>query len=349
MTVNDMWNDPNLSNLRGDLYKNLEVDVPQNPDDVTGPEYFQPSTAVGSDDPKAPKTPVYDPTTTMTAYETALLAMQERDNARQSQNTLTTMKGTLSQLGLNSLYDTVVNFIKDGYDAESIMTLIRTTPEYAQRFPAMSSLTAKGRAISEGEYIAYEQQASSLERRYGLPQGMLMGSVTKLLQNEVSATELNDRVVLASSASIQAPQEVKDMFTQYYGIDSGGMTGYFLDPDVATPLLEKQYASSVIGSEAARQGIGIDIFGAENLQSLGITQAEARQGFGQVASATGLTQGAGDTVNQQQLIAGTMGQNEKARQDIERAVGGRLGRFQGGGEFLNQGGQNVGLGTAATR
>ena len=280
------------------------------------------------------------------ASEQAIIAAQE---ALRQKNAIATMEAALQSFGLTSLYNTVVDFIKNGYDAEAVTVLIRTTPEYKQRFPAMEALAQKGRAISESEYIAYEQQASGLERRYGLPDGMLMNNVTKLLTNEVSATELNDRVLLASSAAIQAPTDVKDMFKNYYGVDSGGMTAYFLDPDVATPLLEKQYASSILGTEAARQGVGIDVYGAENLQSLGITQEQARQGFGTVAASKGLSEGRGDTVTQQQLIAGTLGQDQKAQQDIQRAVGGRLGRFQGGGEFLSQSGQNVGLGTAATR
>lgn len=259
------------------------------------------------------------------------------------------LRGLLDSYGMAGLFERVKSYIQDGYDADAVMVLIRTTPEYKQRFPAMEALARKGRAISEGEYISYEKTAQNLERRYGLPQGMLMNSVTDLLTNEVSAVELNDRVLLASAASIQAPQEIKNMFQQYYGIDAGGMTAYFLDPDIATPLLEKQFASAVIGNEAARQGVGIDVYGAENLQGLGITQEQARQGFGKVAAATGLTAGRGDVVTQQELIGSAFNTNAEAQKSVERAIGGRLGRFQGGGEFLQQGGQNVGLGTAATR
>jgi len=271
-----------------------------------------------------------------------------QETTRQN-NAIQVVQALLAQYNLSSLYNTVVNYVKSGYDPEAISVLIRTTPEYQQRFPAMAALSSKGRAISEADYINFEQQASGLERRYGLPEGMLMGNVTELLTNEVSATELNDRVVLASAASIQAPQEIKDTFKNYYGIDSGGMTAYFLDPDKAIPLLEKQFASSVIGSEATRQGVGIDVYGAENLQSLGITQDQARSGFGTVAASKGLTAGAGDTVSQQELVAGTLGKDQAAQQNIERAASSRVGRFQGGGNFAQQNGQNVGLSSSETR
>lgn len=279
----------------------------------------------------------------------AQAAQEAAIEARRQQNAIATMKALLTEMGLTSLYDRTVSFIKDGYDADAVMVLIRTTPEYKQRFPAMEALAAKGRAMSESEYIEYERTAANLERRYGLPQGMLTGSVTDLLTNEVSASEMNDRVILASAAAIQAPADVRNQFRDFYGIDDGGMTAYFLDPQKATPLLEKQYAAALIGVEAARQGVGVDVFGAENLASLGITQEEARTGFGQVARAQPLTQGRGDVVTQQELMSGTFQQNEEALRNIERASRARVGRFQGGGQFASEREGVTGLGTAATR
>lgn len=279
-------------------------------------------------------------------YEAAVRAAQE---AQRQQNATAVMRGLLTEYGMTALYDRVVGFIKDGYEPDAIMVLIRTTPEYKQRFPAMDALARKGRAMSEGAYIEYERTASGLERRYGIPEGMLMNSVTDLLTNEVSAAELNDRVLLASAAAIQAPDDVKNTFSQFYGIDTGGLTAYFLDPDRATPLLEKQYASSIIGTEAARQGVGIDVFGAENLASLGVTQEQARQGFGRVQASAALTQGRGDVVTQQELISGTFAQNEQSLQAIERAARARAGRFQEGGGFTETAQGVSGLGTAATR
>lgn len=281
-------------------------------------------------------------------YENFLMLQAAEEKRLRTMNATETMRGLLESYNLSTLYTKVVDFIKRGYDADSIMILIRTTPEYKQRFPAMDALAAKGRAISEGEYIAYEKTAQGLERRYGLPQGMLMNNVSGLLTNEVSAAELNDRVMLASAAALQAPQEVRDTFSRYYNVDMGGMTAYFLDPAVATPLLEKQYASSIIGSEAYRQGIGIDPYSAENLVDLGISQSEARQGFGQVAQQAGLSTGAGDVVSQKELISANLTGNAEAQKAVERAVGGRLGKFQGGGEMLQTSKGVAGLGTAST-
>lgn len=332
---------------------NPEINIPATTtNDVTAVDPNSPS-AVQAQSDAAAKKRQDDADAAQAARDAAQRYADDQVRAAQEtnrqNNAIQVMRGVLTQLNLSSLFNTVVDFIKKGYDADAIQVLIRTTPEYKQRFPAMEALAAKGRAISESEYIGYEQAASGLERRYGLPTGMLMGSVTNLLTNEVSAAELNDRVLLASAASIQAPQDVKDQFKNYYNIDQGGLTAYFLDPEKATPLLEKQYATTVIGTEAQRQGLSIDVYGAENLQNLGITQEQARQGFGDVAASSGLTSGAGDVVNQQELIGATFNTDANAKKATQRAIGGRLGRFQGGGEFLQTQQGASGLGSAATR
>lgn len=275
--------------------------------------------------------------------------IREAEEQNRQNNAIATMKGLMEQYNLMSLYDTIVGYVKAGYDPESISVLIRTTPEYKKRFPAMDALGAKGRAISEGAYIEYEQTAANLERRYGLPSGMLMGNVTDLLTNEVSASELNDRVMLASAAAIQAPKELKSTFKNYYGIEEGGLAAYFLDPKVATPLLQKQAASALIGMEAGNQTVDLNRSTAEQLQDLGISQEQAREGFGQVAGAKGLGTGRGDTASQDDLIQGTLAGNAGAVQKTQRAAQGRLGRFQGGGDFLQTQDGVTGLGSAATR
>ena len=311
-------------------------------------DYWQRKDAATINQPAPSQTP-----TTVTPAATPTVDPQAEYYAKlereRKQNATAVMSALLESYNLTSLYNRVVGYIQDGYDADAIMALIRTTPEYKQRFPAMEALAKKGRAISESAYIEYEKSAAGLERRYGLPQNMLMGNVTKLLENEVSAEELNTRVLLASAASIQAPQEIKDALYQFYNVDSGGLTAYFLDPTVATPLLEKQYATAQIGAEAIRQNVGLDVGLAENLQSLGVTQQQAQQGFATVATQRDLTQGRGDIVTQRQQVQAVLGNDVQAQQEMQRAIGARVGRFEGGGEFLRTERGAVGLGTAETR
>ena len=144
--------------------------------------------------------------------------------------------------------------------------------------------------------------------------------------------ELNQRVLLASTASVNAPEILKEQFRNFYGVDA--LTAYFLDPTIATPLLEKQYATAEIGAEAARQNINLQRETATQLQELGISPEQARAGFQQVNRFAGLGAGRGDVVGQGRMIQGVFG-NQEAAQDIERAQRSRLARFEGGGSMVS--------------
>jgi hypothetical protein len=269
------------------------------------------------------------------------------DEKNRTDNAIAVIRGLATDYGLMSLYDKMVGFITDGYNAEAIMSLIRDTSEYKTRFPAMAALMGKGRAITENDYINYERNAAQLEQMYGLPKGMVLNNVTALLTNEVSGDELRDRVVLSSAASVSAPQQLKDSLRNFYGIDSGGLAGYFLDPAIATPILEKQFATAVIGSEALRQDVNLGLDIASNLQEMGVSQDQAREGFSNVKQSESLTRGRGDKVNNRELIKGTFGQEEDA-QKVDRARQSRKGRFEAGGSFVTEQGGVTGVGSSTT-
>lgn len=309
--------------------------------------YNPQGTAAASDDDNAGASTTATTNVDPYAYERAAEAERKRI-ARQ--NALTTIRGALESFGLTSLLDVITGYVQQDFDADSIMVLIRQTQQYKDRFPAMEALAKKGRALSEAEYIAFERNAAQLERAYGLPAGMLgKDSVTKLLTNEVSAAELENRVTMAAAGAFQTSDEVKSQFRNYYGIDSGGLTAYFLDPERAMPLLQKQYVAAQIGAEAAMQSIDLGVSMAEELQVAGIERQQAREGFGRVAGQRELSMGRGDIVSQQELIGANLKGDTAAGQAIERAGAARVGRFAGGGQFLQTQQGNIGLGSATTR
>jgi hypothetical protein len=271
---------------------------------------------------------------------------QARQAAQDS--VITAVSGMFNQYGLGSLYSKVVEYARSGYSGDAIAVMLRSTPEYKARFPAMDALATKGRAISEQAYIDYERTAGALEQRYGFPQGMVMESVTDLLTNEVSAAELNDRMQLASADSLNAPQDLKDTLSDYYNLDPEmALRAYYLDPDKALPILEKQSASARIGAWARRQGVtGIDVTQAEDLQGFGVTEQEAQAGFGKVKAQEGLSAGKGDVASKADLVAGNLKGTAAARDNIERAASSRVGRFQGGGGFVDSQKGVSGLGSS---
>lgn len=267
---------------------------------------------------------------------------------RRVDNVVTTLRATMNEFGLGELMGQVENWVRSGLEGDAVIALVRESEAYNQRFPAMRALRAKNRAISEAAYIEFERSASGLERQYGLPSGMLgKDAVTRLLTSEVSERELEQRVVMASSAAYQVSQDVRNQFRDFYGVETGGLAAYFLDPDRATPLLNKQFVASQIGAEAAMQDISIGVGMAEELQMAGIERESARQGFGQVARTRGLTEGRGDVATQQQLIQGNLLQDEASLSAMERSALARRGRFEGGGGFQTTQQGITGLGSSA--
>ena len=303
--------------------------------------------------------PALAPTPTATPTPTPITAAKEvdpnayakemriKDEANRVQNVVATLTGVMNDYGLGSLLAKITQMVQEGLNSEAVMAQVRQTTEYADRFPAMKTLAGKKRVISEAEYIAFERNAASLERSYGLPVGMLgKDQVTKLLENEVSAKELGERVNMAAGGAFDTSVEVKDQFRDYYGISSGGLTAYFLDPDQALPLLERQYVASQIGAEAQIQQFNFDVKQAERLTEYGITRESARQSITNAANQRAFQSGFGDTVTQDQLIDASLMGDSAAQKSIERVKKGRQGRFDAGGGYASNKDGVTGLGSA---
>lgn len=265
--------------------------------------------------------------------------------------TIGTVKAAFEQYGLASLYPMVVKYAEMGMTEDEIYMNLRTTPEYKARFPAMEALSSRGQAISEAAYIDYERKAGQLEQMYGMPSSMVSGAVTDLLVGDVSLVELEDRLALASADAVTAPEDLKQQLRDYYNIDPDeGLRAYYLDPERALPILQKQSATARIGVQATRAGVlGLGVTAAQELQGLGVTEERAQQGFQRTAQMANLSQGRGDVVTQQQLISANLTDNAQALQDVQRAIGAKVGRFREGGSYV-AGQQGVGgLSSAATR
>lgn len=265
--------------------------------------------------------------------------------AQQQAAAIGAIKAQFSAFGLGSLAGKIEEYIKKGYDSNTAYLMLTQTAEYKARFPAMAALAAQGRSITEAEYIGYEQTAAQTEREFGLPSGMLTGNVTEMLTKNISASEFRQRATLAASDALTAPQDLKDQMANYYGLDQGALTAYYLDPDIALPLLEKQAAAARIGVQGTRQGLDINLGWAENLQGRGISEAAAGQGFATVAGLQGLESGRGETVSQDNLISGVFG-DAADQQKIARVQGSRTGRFESGGGFATDRSGYAGLGGA---
>jgi hypothetical protein len=166
----------------------------------------------------------------------------------------------------------------------------------------------------------------------------------KFLSNDVSAAELEDRVLTAQSRVLNANPEVLASLKQFYpGISNGDILAYALDPEKAVTDIKRKVTAAEIGGSAMQAGLGITGTRAEELGAAGITKQQAQQGFqtvaevaprgGQLAAIYGESPYTQQTAEQE--IFGLAGSTEAAKQRKklkgleEASFAGRSGMTQG--------------------
>ena len=129
-------------------------------------------------------------------------------------------------------------------------------------------------------------------RNYGLPASYytkgdmgIQEGFNKLLANDVSATELEDRVMTAQSRVINANPEIKQALRSFYpDITDGDILAYTLDPTKALTDIKRKVTAVEIGGAAIGSGLATNLTRAEQLAGYGITGEAARQGYSNIAS-----------------------------------------------------------------
>jgi hypothetical protein len=203
-----------------------------------------------------------------------------------------------NQYGMGALVEPLKQFIQQGLSSSEFTLRLRDTDAYKKRFAANASRIAKGlSALNEAEYIGLEDQYQNIMREYGLPASYYtrgdMGrqeGFEKFLANDVSAAELEDRVMTAQSRVLNANPEVLASLKQFYpGISNGDILAYTLDPEKALTDIKRKVTAAEIGGAAMQAGLQTGMARAEELGAAGVTKQQAQQGFGAIAG--GLTRG----------------------------------------------------------
>jgi hypothetical protein len=232
-----------------------------------------------------------------------------------------------NQYGLGSLVEPLKGLIVSGASPAEFTIKLRESDAYKKRFAANAARIQKGlTAISEAEYLGLEDQYQSIMRNYGLPESYYargeMGTqegFNKFIANDVSAAELEDRVMTAQSRVMNANPEVLASLKQFYpGITNGDILAYTLDPTKALTDIKRKVTAAEIGGGAMQAGLGISGTRAEELTAAGITKAQAQQGFGTIAG--GLQRGS--------QLASIYGENPYTQTTAEKEVFGLTGKTE---------------------
>lgn len=197
-----------------------------------------------------------------------------------------------NQYGLGALVEPLKNLITNDTSEGELTLLLRQTPAYQKRFAANKDRIAKGlTALNERDYLGLEDQYQNIMRNYGLPASYYakddLGTqegFQKLIANDVSSAELEDRVMTAQSRVINANPEVKQALRQFYPeITDGEILAYTLDPTKALTDIKRKVTAAEIGGAALGAGLKTSQLAAEGLAGYGVTKQQAQQGYGAIA------------------------------------------------------------------
>ena len=194
---------------------------------------------------------------------------------------------TLRSWGLESLAPKAIEFVNKGYTGNTVILKLQETPEYKTRFAANETRIKAGLPpVDPSDYLALENQYRAVMRNAGTPTGFYDSNddFSKFIANDVSPSELKARVDLADLSLNSSDPYYSNALESLYGISKGDMIAYVLDPQRAIPFINRQVQTAQISAEAARQGLQPTKSMAETYAGMGVTQAQARQGFEEVAT-----------------------------------------------------------------
>jgi len=292
----------------------------------------------------------YNTTTTNAADQAALLAQQNQAAAeaaklQERQSAYDLLYSEFAKYGLQSLVDPLKGLIVSGASPAEFSIKLRESPAYQKRFAGNAQRIAKGlTAIDEATYLATEDKYQNLMRNYGLPDtywkvgefGTQEG-FTNLIANDVSATELENRLITAQQRVVNSNPEVAYALKNFYpDITNGDILAYALDPKNALDTIKRKVTAAEIGGAALSQGLTTSLGGAEGLAAYGITKDQAQQGYQTVAGVLPRGSQLADIYGQQPYtqataeaeVFGTQGAAE-AKKRREKLVSLEQGSFSG--------------------
>jgi hypothetical protein len=222
----------------------------------------------------------------------SLAAMTEQQKTEERLSAFNILRMEFEQYGLGSLVTDIKDLLMNNTPPSEFGLRLRGTDAYKDRFKANEARISAGlAALSPAEYVALEDQYQNVMRNYGLPASYYAKTTTgkqagfeKFIAGDVSATELENRIVTAQDRVINANPEVAAALKGFYpDITNGDILAYTLDPQNALKDIQRKVTVAEIGGAATQAGLTTGMSRAEQLAAAGITKARAQEGFQTVA------------------------------------------------------------------
>lgn len=199
------------------------------------------------------------------------------------------LKALFESYNLGTLAPKILEYVQQGFGADTISVLLQKTAEYETRFIANQDRKKAGlRVLTPSEYLAVEDAYRQIMRSSGLPKGFYdtNDDFRRFIAADVSPTELKSRVDVAVLATENADAATKEALKRM-SVGGSDMVAYFLDPGRAIPIIQKQVATAQIGAAALRNKLEFDKSRAEGWYLQGVSADKAIEGFGAISGFLG--------------------------------------------------------------
>lgn len=201
--------------------------------------------------------------------------------------------GEYTDLGIGGLADQAWTLHNAGWTDSAILTKARSgdgsaiSNEYNTIFPGAAKLLKDGVVSNEGQYTSAIQTFTDASHAYGV-NGYSKADYASLLDGGVSTSEWTNRLQIAAQAVNQTDPTDRAQLQRLYGITTGDLTSYWLDPTNSAASLQPKLNAALVAGAADRTGFGdLDQATAEQLANTGVSAAQAAQGFAQIQAQQG--------------------------------------------------------------
>lgn len=239
----------------------------------------------------------------------------------------------LNGWGLGSLAPSVLSLLQDGHSQDQVSLLIQDTDAYKKRFAGNDARRKAGlAALSPAEYLSTEASYRRIMESAGMPEGFYdsPSDFASWIGSDVSPSEVQSRVNLATDAATALDDNSKKAFWDYYRVGENDLAAYFLDRDRALPTIQKQARAAQIGAAANRNQLDVNVNLAESLAGSTVanndlagtvgTAARLTQDLGQIASFYGDSYDVQDATNELFFADSTAQRKRERLSDREKAT-----------------------------
>jgi hypothetical protein len=198
----------------------------------------------------------------------------------------TLLESTFKEFGLEELIPDIKRFMEAGLGSNQAAVELKKTTAYTTRFKGNEIRRAAGlNVMSEAEYLTLENSYNETLRAYGL-QGYFgtdrkvsQARMSELIGNDINAPEFKERIDTVVTRVNMSDPNIKATLKSFYNIEDTDLVKYFLSPKENLPMLQQKVTAAEIGNEALKQNLITNVNSAQALAQMGITQAQAREGY----------------------------------------------------------------------